>query len=239
MLDTSSLITEDGAPVDNIYSEKQMRLLTEPLYNTWGGPPPDELGAPRSFVAFADVGVFATLRDPPIVPDVLVSVDVSLPEEFRMSEHRSYFVWEFGKVPDVVIEVVSNREGEELDDKKRRYAKLRVPHYVVWDPDTILGERRLHAFQLHGHIYRRSDACFVDALGLGLAVWRGRYENVSYDWLRWVDAKGVPLPTGAEATGVERLRVEEADAKAKEADAKAERLAARLRALGVDPDGEA
>jgi len=40
VLDTSSLITEDGAPVDNIYSEKQMRLLTEPLYNTWGALPP-------------------------------------------------------------------------------------------------------------------------------------------------------------------------------------------------------
>ena len=30
--DISAVVTEDGAPVENIFSEKQMRLLTEPLY---------------------------------------------------------------------------------------------------------------------------------------------------------------------------------------------------------------
>ena len=32
--DVEHLITEDDTPVDNLLSEKQRRLLTEPLYST-------------------------------------------------------------------------------------------------------------------------------------------------------------------------------------------------------------
>ena len=39
-----NLITEDDTPVDNILSEKQQRLLTEPLYSAWAGP---EMRAPE------------------------------------------------------------------------------------------------------------------------------------------------------------------------------------------------
>ena len=31
------LITEDDEPVDNIFSEKQQRLLTDPLFSSWSG----------------------------------------------------------------------------------------------------------------------------------------------------------------------------------------------------------
>lgn len=33
-----ALTTEDDTPVDNLPSEKQQRLLTEPLYSSWAGP---------------------------------------------------------------------------------------------------------------------------------------------------------------------------------------------------------
>jgi hypothetical protein len=36
--DTSLLITEDGKPVDNLFVEKQYRLLTEPLWTSWKSP---------------------------------------------------------------------------------------------------------------------------------------------------------------------------------------------------------
>ena len=35
----NALVTEDGEPVDNVFSEKQQRLLTEPLYSSWTPPP--------------------------------------------------------------------------------------------------------------------------------------------------------------------------------------------------------
>jgi Uma2 family endonuclease len=67
---------------------------------------------------------------PPIVPDVFVSLDVETPQDFRQKRNRTYFVWEFGKAPDVVIEVVSSREGNELGRKLHDYARLGVPYYV-------------------------------------------------------------------------------------------------------------
>ena len=54
------LVTEDDTPADNIFSEKQQRLLTEPLYSSWAGP-----GQGRPFVAMANVGLFYAIRKPP------------------------------------------------------------------------------------------------------------------------------------------------------------------------------
>ena len=51
--DLDKLIVEDGAPVDNMFVEKQYRLLTEPLYSSWAGP-----GEGMPFLALANVGWF-------------------------------------------------------------------------------------------------------------------------------------------------------------------------------------
>src|SRR5262249_60466438 len=101
-----NLVTDDGAPVDNVFVEKQQRLLTEPLYTSWPGP-----GEGRPFLAMADVGLFHTYREPPLVPDALLSVDVALGEDLQVRENRSYFQWLLGKAPDVVIEIVSDTRG--------------------------------------------------------------------------------------------------------------------------------
>jgi hypothetical protein len=97
-----SLVTEDETPVDNMPSEKHQRLLTEALYSSWDGP-----GAGRPFLAAANVGVFPLARNPAIVPDVFLSLDVEVAQNWWQKEHRSYLLWEFGKPPDVVIEIVS------------------------------------------------------------------------------------------------------------------------------------
>jgi len=72
------ILTEDDAPLTNIFSEKQQRLLTEPLYSSWPGP-----GSERSFVAAANVSVFAAVAQLPLVPDVFLSLDVKVPEDIR------------------------------------------------------------------------------------------------------------------------------------------------------------
>jgi hypothetical protein len=71
MPDIQGLITEDDTPVDNLPSEKQQRLLTEPLYSAWAGP-----GEGRTFLAAANVGIFYQARHPAIVPDMFLSLDV-------------------------------------------------------------------------------------------------------------------------------------------------------------------
>jgi hypothetical protein len=177
----------------------------------------------------ANVGLFATTKEPPLVPDALVSVQVSVPDDIWVKEHRSYFVWEYGKVPDVVIEVVSNREGGELSEKLRRYARMRIPSYVVWDPEMILGGAELHAFVLQGMVYAPTERAVVPQLGLELLPWEGAFERATQRWLRWHDLAGALIPTGEECADAERTR---ADAERTRADA----LAAKLRALGIDPD---
>lgn len=207
------LVTEDDTPVDNFFSEKQMRLLTEPLHTSWTGP-----GQQRPFVAAANVGLFFTVHRPPLVPDVLLSLDVELPADVHPKSHRSYFLWEYGKVPDVVIEVVSNREGGEDTEKLAAYARGRIPYYVIFDPEKLLSAEMFRAYRLETSEYRRMDEPIEFAnIGLGLRIWQGRYEDLDYTWLRWADEDGVLLPTGHEQRQG------------------AERLAEQLRRLGVEP----
>ncbi len=283
--DVSKIVTEDDVPVDNFASEKQQRLLTEPLYTSWPGPPPspdpDDVHSKRTFVAAANVGVFVRPKDPPVVPDVLLSLDVSLAEDLWKKENRTYFIWEMGKPPDVVIEIVSNREGGELGTKRNKYARMGVPYYVVWDPQGIYGEPPLRAFSKHGSAFYSvmNTLVFLD-IGLSLVVWEGSFEDLHRVWLRWADAEGNLLPTGAEKAQLEGKRADaeqkraddeqkraddeqkraddeqkraddeqkraddeqkRADDEQKRADAaqaRANRLAEKLRALGIDPNGD-
>ena len=75
--DIQSLITEDDTPVDNLPSEKQQRLLTEPLYSSWA-----DAGAGRPFLAAAHVGIFSVARNPAIVPDMFLSLDVQVADDW-------------------------------------------------------------------------------------------------------------------------------------------------------------
>lgn len=216
--DVSHLITEDDTPVDNPFCEKQMRLLTGPLYDSW------KPGFP--FVAMANVGLYFSLNNPVFVPDVLVSVGVESPANLHPKEHRAYFFWLYGKSPDVVIEIVSNKEGGELDRKMRGYAYHGVPFYVVFDPEGFIQETALRTFQLdHSKReprYRPLTRPVFPSAQLGLVEWDGEFEGRHERWLRWVDAKGKLIPLGVERAEKEKAR--------------AGLLAAKLRELGVDPN---
>ncbi len=219
-----NLVTEDDVPVDNVFSEKQQRLLTEPLFSSWSDT------GQRPFVAMANVGLFYALRRPPLVPDVLLSLGVYVPADIHLKHNRSYFVWEYGgKAPEVVIEVVSNREGGEDTDKLATYAEIGIRYYVIYDPDQMLGPEELRVYRLEGLSFHRMDApiWFAD-VGLGLSLWQGRYEDMDDTWLRWIVATGAPVPTGWERAEAERQRAEAERQRA-------EQYAAQLRQLGVEP----
>ena len=201
--DINHLITEDDTPVDNLPSEKQQRLLTEPLYSSWPGP-----GDGRPFLAAANVGIFSMVRIPPVVPDMFLSLDVEVAEDWWQKSHRSYFVWEFGKLPDLVLEIVSNQEGGENGEKKRKYARMRVDYYVVYDPLRQIMPEVLTVYRRDGASYEPQPAQFP-MLGLGLTLWEGVFEGKRDTWLRWTDAEGVLIPTGRERAEQERQRAEQ------------------------------
>ncbi len=220
--DIRNLITEDDEPVDNLFSETQQRLLTEPLYSSWSGNG-------RTFLAAANVGVFYLARNPAIVPDVLLSLDIEIPAGFWSQENQSYFLWEFGKPPDVVIEIVSKTVRSEDTEKKAIYARMRVGYYVIFDPNKHLMPEVLTIYRLNNFQYEAQSSSNLPALGLGLTFWEGEYEGKHDRWLRWVDADGNLIPTGKErADQSEHLLSQERE--------RAERMAEMLRQLGKDPN---
>jgi len=214
--DVSQLITEDDTPVDNVFSEKQMRLLTEPLYSGWEGPPDG-----RPFIVAANVGVFPSATDAPLVPDVFLSLDTAWRQPMSEKRNRSYFIWEHGKPPDLVIEVVSNKEGGELDRKVRAYERMHVLQYVVFDPFAMLGDALLTRFEMHGGVLVQQEGdLWFSTVGLGLALWKSTYEGHPAEWLRWCREDRSLVPTGAKRADAADQR---ADAAAERADAAAER----------------
>jgi len=233
-----ALITEDDTPADNFASEKQQRLLTEPLYSAWTGP-----GEGRPFLAAANVGVFAETRVPTIVPDVFLSLDVCVPKDWWVKLHRSYFIQEYGKPPDLVLEIVSNNEGGEPTEKRQKYAWMRVPYYVIYDPARQVMEEVLTVYRLHALQYEIQKSTWFPELNLGLALWEGEFEDRTDHWLRWTDAQGVVIPTGKEQAKQERLHAEwerqranQANRRAEEADQRAEQE--RLRAEQAEQRAE-
>jgi hypothetical protein len=231
MPDIQCLITEDDTPVDNLPSEKQQRLLTEPLYSTWAGP-----GAGRTFLAAANVGVFSMVRNPAIVPDVFLSLDVQVADDWWRREHRSYFVWEFGKPPDLVLEIVSNTLGGEDDEKKQVYARTRIGYYVIYDPLRQILPDVLTVYTLHGLVYARQENALFPSLNLGLTLWEGTFEGKHDTWLRWTDGHGNVVLTGKEQAEQERQRAEQAESQLTQARQRAARLAELLRRAGIDPE---
>jgi Uma2 family endonuclease len=217
--DVRGIITEDDEPVDNIFSEKQQRLLAETLHTSWNG-------GGRTFFAAANVGVFHSVYEPPLVPDVFVSMDVQPREEWHNKDRKTYFCWEFGKQPEIAIEIVSNRKGGEMQRKFKDYARLNVWYYVVFDPfgalsKTLEGDT-LRIYELHHSSYTQMHDFWLEEIGLGLRLWEGEYEGWQGMWIRWCDERGTLLPTGKERAEQERVRTEQERVRAEQERVRAE-----------------
>ena len=165
---------------------------------------------------------FMRCASPPLVPDMFLSLDVQPDEDIWRKENRSYFLWKFGKPPEVVVEVVSNKEGGELNRKLRLYARMGVWYYVVFDPEQLMQESVLRVYGLSIARYFPQQDLDLTEVGLKLTLWDGVFEGLPAQWLRWVDAEGSLLLTGMERAAQEQQR--------------AERLAEQLRALGIEPE---
>ncbi len=256
-LDISHLVIEDDTPVDNFQSEVQQRLLVEPLYSAKALPAP--------FLAAANVGLFYKLKGEPIVPDMLLSLGVQRAEDFAQRRNRSYFVWEFGKVPEVCIEIVSNQEGDELtlSQKSRQkgktaakqviYAQIGIRYYVVFDPLQQIQSRdamnsallRVWSISADGYseltppsgVSTIGQSVWLNAVGLGLMLWEGEFEeDIPRLWLRWCNQAGQVIPTGAERAAGAEARAAGAEVRAVGAEVRA--AGAEVRAAGAETRAE-
>ncbi|MEC4988681.1 MAG: Uma2 family endonuclease [Oscillatoria sp. PMC 1068.18] len=225
--DAEKLVTEDDTPVDYLIV-KQQRLLVSSLYSSWRRK--------QSFFAAANVGIYYTDRKPAIVPDVFLSLNAQIPENWWEKQNRVYMVWRFGKPPEVAVEIVSNKEGKELEDKLRIYELMRVSYYLVYDPIQQLSNQKLRIFELRGMRYFETTETWLEQVELGVTLWEGEFEGRQDFWLRWCDRDGILLPTGDERAETAEQRAETAEQRAETAEQRAEILAQRLREMGVDPD---
>ena len=176
-------------------------------------------------------------------PDFFVALDV--PPGAR----KSWVVWEEGKGPDVIVELLSPSTAEtDKTHKKRVYeSQLRVAEYYWYDP---FDPEDCAGFILQGDHYTPlqadADGNFHSrVLDMRLTRWSGRYRDTETVWLRWLDTDGRILPTGEELARTAEQQAREAEQRAGAAERqvieerrRAEQLAAKLRALGMDPDAD-
>ena len=187
-------------------------------------------------------------------PDWFAAVGV--PRLYEGRDMRlSYVVWQERINPFVVVELLSpGTEDEDLGRTVQRSGEpptkwqvyeqiLRIPYYFVFSRYTD----ELLAFHLVGGHYEPAELIsgrlLIPELQLTLGWWQGTYKSMNRLWLRWFTAEGDMILSPSErATVAERQLIESqqqviaAQERATEAQERAERLAARLRELGIDPE---
>jgi hypothetical protein len=135
-------------------------------------------------------------------------------------ERKSWVVWQEGKGPDVVIELLSeSTAAQDKSEKKDIYQdRLRVPEYFWYDPFTA----EWAGFALRSRDYElltedSQGRLISQCLGLALLRWDGIYQDVEARWLRWATMEGVLLPTPQEVATETQQQAAEAQQQVAEA----------------------
>jgi len=142
-------------------------------------------------------------------PDVFVVLDVP------RTERKSWVIWEEGKGPDIVIELLSESTlNRDKTEKKQIYqSRMRVPEYFWYDP---FNPEDFQGFRLQGSVYQplepdEQGGLISQELNLALVKWSGSYREINTIWLRWATLEGEILPTPEERAEQQRLRAELAE----------------------------
>ncbi|MEM1392089.1 MAG: Uma2 family endonuclease [Cyanobacteria bacterium P01_H01_bin.150] len=157
----------------------------------------------------------------------------------------SYVVWQEGIDPTVVVELLSpGTEKEDLGQTLREVNQpptkwevyeriLRIPYYIIFDRYTD----NLQVFQNIAGRYQElnltESRVWLPSLELGIGLWQGTYQDIDRLWLRWYDGQGNFIPTPTEQVEQQRSSTQQ---QLEQERAKAQRLAAKLRELGVNPE---
>ena len=154
---------------------------------------------------------------------MFLSLDVEPNAEYFSNEHRSYFVWEFDKVPEVTLEIVSNRKGNEMDAKMQRYARIGIGYYVVFDPFLCLRGDVLQVLELTlgGRRYHRRQDFLLPEMGLSLQLWHGEFEGTEAER---ANAETQRADTEAQRANAEARRADQAEAELEKLRAELQRL---------------
>ncbi|MBD6617632.1 Uma2 family endonuclease [Komarekiella sp. 'clone 1'] len=211
-------------PVDNINQPALAAALTESL----------QLAGKISANALttSNYGICATLNNRMVIeaPDWAFIPKINVNRE---EVTRSYTPQLQGDIPVIVMEFIFDTQETEYSVKATYppgkwffYERiLKVPNYIIFEPDS--GSFEMYRLQqtTQQYILQEPDEnqrYWIAEMNLYLGVWQGSRENRTGQWLRWWDEQGNLLLWGSELAEQERQR--------------AERLAAQLRAAGIEPE---
>ncbi|WP_353932284.1 Uma2 family endonuclease [Okeanomitos corallinicola TIOX110] len=218
---------DDGIPMETQRHKFQMDMLIDTLW-PWLEARSDGYVSGNMFVYFS----LAQLKNQDFRgPDFFAVLGV--PKKERLS----WVVWEEGKPPDVVIELLSETTAsEDKNEKKLIYQNLlRVPEYFWFDP---FNPEDWAGFYLNRGVYEpiqlnSKNQLISQSLGLALVRWQGSYRGVETTWLRWITLEGELLPTGQEIADLERQKAEQEKQRAEQAESQLRQVAINLLATGM------
>lgn len=217
---SDELPCSDDMPVDNEEQNFIPNLLLFLLRTIWADRYDWYFGV--------DMGIYHTTGASPrvpIVPDGFLSLGVERRKGGK--SRKSYVTWEENNIPPILaIEIVSWTPGNEYDEKRDIYAKLGVLYYVIYNPEFRQRDRHqpFEVYKLVNGVYQLQigEPYWMSEVGLGIGRHLITSGGVQQEVLGWYDEQGDRYLTLEEREQQERQR--------------AERLAARLRELGEDPD---
>jgi len=128
---------------------------------------------------------------------------------------------------------------------------IRVPFYGIYE----VKKSSVEMYHLADNCYQRMRVNErghypIPQLGVELGIWQGEYDEMNLPWLRWWDSEGNLLLIGEERAKQESLRAQQESLRAQqeslraqqeslraeEERLRADRLAEKLRQLGINPD---
>ncbi len=224
--DHTQLPESNGTFAKNFQEHPQSLLLTSAIRPVLAQLHPD-----GQYCIGQDCGIYWRLTDPPErgaeCPDWFYVPNVSPLLEGAM--RRSYVMWKEIIAPLIAIEFVSG-DGTEERDTTSPFAgdeakagkfwvyeqAIRIPFYAIYEVE----QAAVTVYELVAHRYQpvatnQRGHYPIAPMGVELGIWPGQSGNQTLPWLRWWDRNGKLLLTGEE---------------------RADRLAAKLRELGIDPE---
>ncbi|WP_309732154.1 Uma2 family endonuclease [Chamaesiphon sp. OTE_75_metabat_556] len=237
--DHTQLPESDGTFVKNFQEHPQSILLTSSIR-----PVLEQIHPDGRYCIGQDSGIYWRSIEPPErgaeAPDWFYVPNVAplLDGKYR----RSYVMWKEIVAPLIAIEFVAGDGSEERDatssllDPEAKAGKfwvyeqaIRIPFYAIYE----VQKASVEVYELVAQRYellRPNDRGHypIPPLGVELGIWQGQVDNQTLPWLRWWDSNGDLLLSGEERAEVEKQRAELEKQRA-------DRLAAKLRELGIDP----
>jgi Uma2 family endonuclease len=233
----TDLIFDDGEPMESNRHRIAMNVLIRSLEQAWSDRNDFFCGGNMFVYYSSEQARNRDFRG----PDFFAVLDV---DGSRL--RRGWVVWEEnGRYPDVIVELMSPSTAEvDTGIKKDIYERtFRTRDYFVFDP---FDPASLRGWRLDGNLRyqplvpNERGWLWCETLSLWLGTWEGTIQRDPAVWLRFFEVEGnlVLLPEEAAQARAEqeRLRAEQERLRAEQERQRADRLAAQLRALGVDPE---